>query len=207
MKAWNLPPWRPFHGRPPRGRIGARSSSGDSHGFQRSSEAVEPSPAPRFGTNLWTLRESASSSAILATSDFCAQKIEKFKQSGSYEVEERSLLCLLKPEDVSRSCRAAVYGFFLFGPMVGFWYRVMDAAFGVKTPLTTIAKVFLSQTTVNPSLLALAFVYNYALTGRKDDIPGVWNTCSLYFRHKNIMQGFFLWLSNVKSGIFYFVVQ
>lgn len=66
----------------------------------------------------------------------------------------------------------AAYGFVIYGPLVGLWYRLMESTFKRSSPLTTITKVTLSQTTVNPSLLALTFVYNYVLTGRSSEIPG-----------------------------------
>ena len=79
---------------------------------------------------------------------------------------------ILSEHDVSRTARMAVYGFFFYGPILNFWFRNLDHLLPRKTVSTTFAKVALSQTTLNPALLAFVFAYNYAWTGRLPELQG-----------------------------------
>eukprot|EP00897_Mesotaenium_endlicherianum_P010360 jgi/Mesen1/9352/ME000061S08798 len=84
---------------------------------------------------------------------------------------KRTTLLLSEHYRPVRTLRMALYGFFLYGPILDTWYRGLDKLLPTGSLKSTVGKVVLSQTVLNPSLLLLVFAYNYAWMGKMQNLP------------------------------------
>eukprot|EP00271_Cylindrocystis_brebissonii_P022920 TRINITY_DN9059_c0_g2_i1.p1 TRINITY_DN9059_c0_g2~~TRINITY_DN9059_c0_g2_i1.p1 ORF type:complete len:300 (-),score=15.94 TRINITY_DN9059_c0_g2_i1:389-1288(-) len=82
-----------------------------------------------------------------------------------------SFLSVLEQIDFLRTVRLSAYGFFIYGPVLHVWFRGMDRIFPTPSLRSTLSKVAMSQTMLNPALLAFVFAYNYAWMGRLEELP------------------------------------
>mmetsp|Transcript_29130 Transcript_29130/g.40996 ORF Transcript_29130/g.40996 Transcript_29130/m.40996 type:complete len:182 (-) Transcript_29130:52-597(-) len=98
------------------------------------------------------ITKAGTAGTLLAGGDIIAQTVISPSQPFSY--------------DVARTARMASVGLFLTGPMMHFWYKILDKTVTAKGLPGVVGKIVLDQSIFAPCIVSVFFISNGFFQGR-----------------------------------------